>query len=95
MVKAVEELKKAGVKMLRDKEWEIEDRVVLKKRKIYVPERELRGEVIWLHHDIPVGGHRGRWKMMELVTRNYWWPGVTKEVGRYVDGCDACQRYKK
>jgi len=32
--------------------------------------------------------------MTELVTRNYWWPGVTKEVGRYVDGCDACQRYK-
>jgi len=31
---------------------------------------------------------------MELVTRNYWWPGVIKEVGRYVDGCDACQRYK-
>jgi len=25
-----------------------------------------------------------------LVARNYWWPGVTKEVGRYVDGCDAC-----
>ena len=32
--------------------------------------------------------------MMELVTRNYWWPGVTKEIGKYVDGCDACQRYK-
>jgi len=31
---------------------------------------------------------------MELVTRNYWWPGVTKEVGKYVDGCNACQRYK-
>ena len=29
-----------------------------------------------------------------MVTRNYWWPGVTKEVGRYVDGYDACQRYK-
>jgi len=29
-----------------------------------------------------------------LVTRNYWWPGVTKEVGKYVDGCNACQRYK-
>jgi len=47
-----------------------------------------------LHHDTPVGGHRGRWKTTELVTRNYWWLGVTKEVGRYVDGCDACQRYK-
>jgi len=32
--------------------------------------------------------------MIELVTRNYWWPGVMKEVGRYMDGCDVCQRYK-
>jgi len=94
VVKAVKELKKAGVKTLKDEEWEIEDGVVLKERRIYVPEGELRREVIRLHHDTPVGGHGGRWKMTELVTRNYWWPGVTKEVGRYVDGCDACQRYK-
>jgi len=46
MVKAVEELKKAGVKTLRDEEWEIEDGVVLKKGRIYVPEGELRGEII-------------------------------------------------
>jgi len=94
VVKAVEELKKAGVKTLRDKEWKIEDGVVLKERRIYVPEGELRGEVIQLHHDTPIGGHGGRWKTTELVTRNYWWLGVTKEVGKYVDGCDACQRYK-
>jgi len=94
VVKAVEELKKAGVKTLRDEEWEIEDGVVLKEGRIYVPERELRGEIIQLHHDTPVGGHGGRWKTMELVTRNYWWPGVTKEVERYVDGCNVCQRYK-
>ena len=60
VVKAVEELKKARVKMLRDKEWEIEDGVVLKEGRIYVLEGELRGEVIRLHHDTPVGEHRGR-----------------------------------
>jgi len=47
-----------------------------------------------LHHDTPVGGYRGRWKTAELIARNYWWPGVTKEVGRYIDECNACQRYK-
>ena len=26
--------------------------------------------------------------------RTYWWPGVTKNVGRYVEGCDMCQRMK-
>jgi len=46
VVKAVEDLKKAGVKTLRDEEWEIEDGVVLKEERIYVPEGELWGEVI-------------------------------------------------
>ena len=31
---------------------------------------------------------------MELVTRNYWWPGVMRDVGRYVEGYDLCQRMK-
>jgi len=60
VVKAVEELKKAGVKTLRDEEWEIEDGVVLKERRIYVPEGELRREIIQLHHNTPVEGHGGR-----------------------------------
>ena len=31
---------------------------------------------------------------MELVTKNYWWSGVTRDVGRYVEGCNLCQRMK-
>ena len=38
--------------------------------------------------------HGGRWKIVELVMRNYWWPGVTRDMGRYVEGCDLCQRIK-
>jgi len=26
--------------------------------------------------------------------RNYWWPGVTKDIGKYVERCNACQRMK-
>jgi len=32
--------------------------------------------------------------MVELVTRNYWWPGVTKKVKQYIERCDQCQRMK-
>jgi len=92
VVKAVEEMKQAGVKMLRDEEWRQEDGLMLKEGKMYVPKDErLRAEVIRLHHDMPVGGHGEQWKMAELVTRNFWWPGVTREVKRYVEGCNACQ----
>ena len=90
IVKAVEELKKAGIKTLRDEEWEVEDGIVMKEGRIYMLEGDLRREIIQLHHDTPVGGHGGRWKMIELIGRNYWWPGITKEVERYVEGCDAC-----
>jgi len=68
---------------------------MLKEGKVYIPKDEkLRAEVIRLHHDTPVGGHRGQWKTAELVTRNFWWPGVTREVKRYMEGCDACQQNK-
>ena len=32
--------------------------------------------------------------MVELVTRNYWWLGVTRDVGRYVKEYNLCQRMK-
>jgi len=95
VVKAVEEMKQAGVKMLRDKEWREINGIMYKERKVYVPKDErLRAEIIRLHYDTPIGGHGGQWKTVELVTRNFWWLGVTKEVKRYIEGCDACQRNK-
>jgi len=83
VVKAVEEMKRAGVKMLRDKEWREVDGIMYKEGKVYVPKDEkLRVEIVRLHHDTPIGGHGGQWKTVELVTHNFWWPG------------DACQRNK-
>ena len=69
--------------------------MVLKEGKVYVSrDEELRVEIIWWHHNIPIAGHGGKWKTVELVTRNYWWPGVTRDMGRYVEGCDLYQRMK-
>ena len=73
VVRVVEEMKKVGVRELRGNEWKIEGELVLKEGKIYVlKDKELRVEIIWLHHDVSAAGHGGRWKMVELVTRNYW-----------------------
>jgi len=66
-----------------------------KEGKVYVPKDEkLRAEIIRLYHDMLIGGHGGQWKTVELVTHNFWWPGITKEVKRYVEGCNACQYNK-
>ena len=88
-------MKKAKVKELQGNEWQIEGELILKKEKVYMPkDEELRVEIIQLHHDVPAAGHGRQWKTVELVTRNYWWPGVTRDIGKYVEGYNLCQRMK-
>ena len=88
-------MKKVGVKVVQEDKWKIERNLVLKEQKIYVPKNEkLRAEIIQLHYDILVAGYGSRWKMTELVTRNYWWPGIMRNIGRYVERCNMCQRIK-
>ncbi|KAF7760451.1 hypothetical protein Agabi119p4_11127 [Agaricus bisporus var. burnettii] len=95
VVKAVEEMKRVKVKSLRGDEWKLEEGLVLKKGKVYVPKDEtLRMKIIRLHHNTPIAGHGGQWKTVKMVTRNYWWPGVTKQVQKYVEGCDQSQQNK-
>ena len=46
--------------------------LVLKKKKVYMlKDKKLRVEIIQLHHNVLITGSRGKWKMTELVTRNY------------------------
>ena len=95
VVRVVKEIKKVGVKVLRGNKWQIEGDLVLKKSKIYVLKNKvLKVEIIWLYYDIPIVGHGGKWKMMELVMRNYWWLGIMRDVGKYMKGYDMCQRIK-
>ena len=81
VVKAVEEIKKAEVKVLRKNEWQIEKELVLKEEKIYVPKDKcLRLEIIQLYHNTLIVEYGRQQKIVEWVTRNYWWLKVIKEV---------------
>ena len=61
VIKVVEEMKKVGVKTLRDEKWQIEEELVLKEEKVYVPKnKKLRVKIIWLHYDMPIAGHGGQ-----------------------------------
>ena len=58
VVKVVEEMKQAGVKMLRDEEWREVNGIIYKEEKVYVPkDNKLRAEIIRLHYDTPIRGH--------------------------------------
>ena len=72
VVKVVEQMKKARVKMLKNNEWQLKRDLVLKEEKIYIlKDKSLRAEIIQLHYDMLVAGHEGQQKTTELVTRNY------------------------
>ena len=58
VVKAVKEIKKAEIKMLRDKEWREVEGIMYKEGKVYIPkDNKLRAEIIRLYYDMPVEGH--------------------------------------
>ena len=74
--------------------WE-EDGVAYMEGRIYVlNNKELREEILKEHHDLADIGHPGQHKMMELLKRTYWWPGLKEDVKKYVQGCFKCQQNK-
>jgi len=95
VVKAVEELRKSGTCRIDGAEWAEEQGLILFRGKVYVPKDPgLRRAIVEAHHDSQIIGHPGRWKTLELVTRNYWWPGISRYIASYVQGCDRCNRTK-
>ena len=95
VAKAAEQLKKTPTRRMDGEEWAEEQGLLLFNGKVYVPkDQNLRRELVAAHHDSPVAGHPGRWKTLELVSRNYWWPGISRYIAQYVKGCDRCNRTK-
>jgi Integrase zinc binding domain len=91
VVKAVEELRKGHAKSVQTAEWSEREGLLQFRGKIYVPDgADLRRCIVSQHHDTKVAGHAGRWKTLELVARNYWWPQMSCYIGQYVKTCDLC-----
>jgi hypothetical protein len=97
LVEAIERLKDRALTALKWglEEWNTESGLILFRGKVYVPkDPELRQRIVELHHDSLPTGHPGRWKTYELVSWNYWWPGMSVFIEKYVSGCETCGRTK-
>jgi hypothetical protein len=76
-----------------------EDGLVYEKRgrqpRLCIPaDTKLRVEIMHERHDAPIAGHFGVDKTVASIHRNYWWPHLRRDVGRYVASCESCQRNK-
>jgi transposase InsO family protein len=58
-----------------------------------VPE-ELQEAIIAQHHDDPVHGHPGIGRTMELIKRNYEFPGMKDKIASFIAKCADCQKNK-
>jgi len=72
-----------------------EDGIVYMDGRIYVPNnRKTREMILKENHDETNIGHPGQHRMMELIKRTYWWPGLKEDVKNYVQECFKCQQNK-
>lgn len=58
-----------------------------------VPKEE-RQAVLQNLHDEPTAGHLGIAKTIARVARTYYWPGMFREITRYVRNCENCNAHK-
>jgi hypothetical protein len=61
--------------------------------KVYVPnDAATRAEILTINHDDLIAGHLGIAKTLELVRRKYFWPGLRRDVKKWIKTCQVCQR---
>jgi hypothetical protein len=65
------------------------------RNKLFIPENtELKMQIIYRIHNSGAGGHPGRMKTTELVSKSYFWPKITHDIQNYVKSCHLYKRVK-
>jgi hypothetical protein len=70
------------------------DRLYYRNRLVVPDHDELKLKLLEHVHDLPVAGHPGRGKTLELLQREYYWPNMHNTIRRYVASCHTCRRAK-
>ncbi|GFV04477.1 hypothetical protein TNCV_11951 [Trichonephila clavipes] len=64
--------------------------------KLWLPviPKHLRADILRHFHDAPTAGHLGFAKTYDKIRKRFYWPGMYRNVVRYVMHCRECQRRK-
>ena len=69
--------------VMASEEWSVVHQVVVPK--LY------RNEIMAMAHDLPLSGHLGVRKTKDRILRQFFWPGINKDVQDYCKSCHTCQ----
>lgn len=58
----------------------------------FVVPKKYREAVVKLGHESALGGHMGKQKTEERVQAEFYWPGISADVRRWIRSCDVCQK---
>ena len=74
--------------------WEKEEIVYIDERVYILNNKKIKEKILRENHDLADMEHPGQQRMMELLKRNYWWPGLKEDIKKYVQECFRCQQNK-
>ena len=60
---------------------------------VLVPD-SLKAFILRRYHGLPLTGHTGRRKTYEHITLHYYWPGLRRDLRRWLKSCLTCRRRK-
>jgi hypothetical protein len=64
-------------------------------RPLLVVPATLRRQFMYAHHNAPLsGGHRGRDSTLSSLRQKYYWPGMVRDVRKWVRKCISCVKRK-
>ena len=71
-------------------DWEFKDRALYFKHQLYVPGPACHNLIKSLH-ELPARGHKGLFHMLHYMQKDYWWPGMSTFLRKFISECTDCQ----
>ncbi len=66
-------------------------RVTKWKQPVQVAKNDEKDALLYLYHADPLSGHVGKDKVYQKIRKQYYWPGMYKDVAEFVRSCHQCQ----
>ncbi|QRW24758.1 Retrotransposable element Tf2 protein [Rhizoctonia solani] len=77
-------------KAYRDYDWE-EDLLWYCRKLVVLDSEALKEQLLREFHNLPLAGHPGQQRTLELLSCNYWWQGMKSSAKECVECCPVCQ----